>query len=402
MYIKTLCFVLLLISTIAFVPSSVGFENVPVKSVRSTGTVHYSDDLEWVHTAGKSLVDSQGRKVVLNGVNFMGYEFGAWDNNAWQYGLHYEGDYVRIASWGFNVVRLPVAWKYIEPSPGVYDETYLANYVDHDVEWARKHGIYIIIAMWEYRWSAYFGGNGMPEWTCNGYPNTDVGRGQATTDFWLGKGTNGTEASTTNPSLMDRFIAMWRYVALRYRGNVAVLGYDLFNEPPISNYLVSPGLDAWQLSSILYPFYERLITEIRTVDPDHIIVYQPVRGIVVKYSKPLNYPNVVFSFHFYDLNDLYDGNTTVLRNAFFSQYWNLPSGNPLSTWNIPTFVGEFGCRLTTKLSWVRDILNIFSEFVPNWSYWVYWKADNYGYALLHSDGTEKEQLQYLKSTLPVH
>ena len=57
----------------------------------------------------------------------MGYEWG--DLNS-----HTSEDYNRMKDWGFNVVRLPISWNYIEPEPEVYDENYLTEMEKDDVK----------------------------------------------------------------------------------------------------------------------------------------------------------------------------------------------------------------------------------------------------------------------------
>src|SRR5215470_15418511 len=72
-------------------------------------------DADWVR-------DVSGRVVLLRGANYSGLEFGNFVGNP--HGPE-ESDFAQMASWGVSVVRLPVAWKYLEPSPGVFDVGHL-------------------------------------------------------------------------------------------------------------------------------------------------------------------------------------------------------------------------------------------------------------------------------------
>ncbi len=63
------------------------------------------------------LTDDAGGALILHGVN---------SNNGAKYdparvGWTTQADIERLATWGFNVVRLLVLWDGLEPAPGVYD-----------------------------------------------------------------------------------------------------------------------------------------------------------------------------------------------------------------------------------------------------------------------------------------
>jgi len=92
----------------------------------------------FLRASGTSIVDGAGKTVQLRGASFDGYEYGMGNVVV----THSESDYQKMASWGFNVVRLQFAWAFVEPQPGKYDDSYLSQYVDRDVAWAAKYGLY--------------------------------------------------------------------------------------------------------------------------------------------------------------------------------------------------------------------------------------------------------------------
>jgi hypothetical protein len=87
----------------------------------------------------------------------------------------------------------------------------------------------------------------------------------------------------------------WAQLSAHYRGRVGIAGYDLINEPVPNVWYDKQG--AWR------GFSSSLIEAIRKNDPEHVIVVEPndwghVQGM--KDWTPLPYPNLVYSFHFYE------------------------------------------------------------------------------------------------------
>ncbi len=67
------------------------------------------------------LTDSQGREIVLHGLNISNEAKREPNGVAW----HTEADYARMGEWGFNCVRMLFFWDRVEPSPNSYDQAYL-------------------------------------------------------------------------------------------------------------------------------------------------------------------------------------------------------------------------------------------------------------------------------------
>jgi hypothetical protein len=291
-----------------------------------------------------------------------------------------------------TVVRFPVRWDWLEPQPGNYSQTYL-NTIDNEIALARKYGIYIILDMHQWHWSTVFTvhtpgpyfqniGFGFPPWLCSVYPDTDEGYNQTVNDFWSGKGPNGTVPSLSNPSQQDRFIAAWKLIASRYANEPTIAAYDLFNEPP-------RGVLNWtQHANILYPFYGRLMTEIRKVDTRHILNYEPSCGYATYYAKKINQPNTSISVNFYSLRQNYNGDSSALKAAFDSLY------NPVKTWGIPYIITEVGIESSQSnfTLWMKSVLNIVSNYDLSWMWFAYYKSDSPSFAVLYSNGVEKTEM----------
>jgi aryl-phospho-beta-D-glucosidase BglC (GH1 family) len=356
--------------------------------IGSSGGISY----DWLRTNGKWIVDSQGNIVILRGVNVHDVLYQPRTE-----------DYKRIASWGFNVVRLPIAWHNIETIRGFYDVSYLES-IDREIRLAKMYGIHVILAMHQYHWSPYFNfsgqeGYGMPMWVVGGYANNLEGFNQAITDFWIGKGPNGTEASEANPSMQELYINVWKFVVERYKLDSTVAIFELFNEPYHSSYI-----DPCLMPKYLFPFYCRIIETIRTADSRHIISYEPTGGWDSGRAQKLNFSNLAFTFHYYG-RDIYDGNSTALRDGFMYRY-NPPCDwqSKPSAWNIPIYLGEFGTDAgpynPNASKYVRDYRQILDDEVRiGWMWWIYGRSDTRGYELLHESGEEKVELvPYLRIT----
>jgi len=189
--------------------------------------------------------------------------------------------------------------------------------------------------------------------------------------------------------MQDRFVTMWKKVASRYANESAIASFDVINEP------TRGALTIAEFVEYLYPFYEKLISEIRESDPNHVIMYEKcasLRSLYESVRAQLNYSNIVFSFHFYCLKERYDGNRTRLE-IVFDEYTSL-----LKDWNIPIFVGEFNTHadFPKATEWIRDVVELFNENQLSWTWWTYYKS-NYQASLCYRNGTERVELtKYLK------
>lgn len=366
-------------------------------SSANASTLNVQRRYSFLKASGTSIVDSAGNAVLLRGANFFGYEYGLWD-------IHTESDYKKMASWGFNAVRLPIAWNFIEPQPGKYDESYLSKHVDKDIAWAAKNGLYVILDMHQYDWSPYFTYHdswhtaGVPSWAVSGYPNTAEGQAHARADFWNNLGPNGTPASDANPSMQDRFALMWKYVASRYVAQSVVAAYDLLNEPTAySSDSKFCFYDVDKFSSEALPaFYAKVTDTIRTVDSNHMLLWEPDWGTHSSSTAALRRPNVAYAPHYPGMygeywhgpdsssTDMYDGNKSTLSESvgkivqFAAKY------------DQPVVIGEWGIRAegANAAQYIRDLGDVMHAYGVSWTWWSYGRCD-FGMNLLDETGSER-------------
>lgn len=228
---------------------------------------------------------------------------------------------------GFNAVRLGVLMEALEPRPGHFDNAYLRSIIG-TAHLLARHGIRSLIDFHQDLFATTFQGEGLPTWLVetNGIPNApslgfpgnyfaNEALARAFDNFW---------ANAPGPKgrpLQSWYAGAWRHVATRLRGDPAVLGYDIFNEP-------WPGT-GWQAcfppagcqsmdQSLLAPFSHRIITAIHRVDPHHLAFYEPWQPFSESAPTYLGSPGdneSGFSFHTYCAAALGAPETVATRAA---------------------------------------------------------------------------------------
>jgi endoglycosylceramidase len=339
-------------------------------------------DADWVR-------DRAGRVVILRGANYSGLEFGNFIGNP--HGPE-ESDFAQMASWGFNIVRLPIAWSYIEPAPNQLSDRYLVEQVDPVIGWAAQHGILVVPEMHQFQWSACFtNGNGAPAWVCDGHMYSDDRNGQlqAGCDFFQGA------LAPDGRTLMDHFVDLWGFVAHHYAGDARVAGFDFFNEP-IAFTCIPGGIFERRT---LDPFYRRIRAAVQAAGAAQAFFFCPsiTRNVgLPTVIEPFG-PNVVYAPHLYtetggDPTLAYDGNAaTIMADYALGLQEAARLGGPL-------FAGEFGgnvdipggFRAATE-QFLRDSLDEQDRRLVGGAVWAYFPSDN-TFSVVDADGNEKGDL----------
>ncbi len=276
------------------------------------------------------IADDRGRQVLLRGVNVnqLGDYYQTYPDLEPTFPLT-ERDFERIASLGFNVVRLVLSWSALEPEPGQFDADYLAR-IEQAVAWAKQHGIYVVLDMHQDAWGKFIatppeetcpaglqpaiGWDGAPEWatytggltTCTygGIREASPAVAQAFTNFWRDR------AGPDGTGIQQHLVQVWAWLARNFADEPAVAGYDLLNEP-------HPGfLPVVTAITELGRYYDRAIEAIRDAEEaaggfHHIVFFEPIGTWSATGAAPpvqpafTDDPNIVFAPH------LYAGSLTV-------------------------------------------------------------------------------------------
>jgi hypothetical protein len=221
----------------------------------------------FVHQSGTRLLDGVGNSLKLRGVDLAGYLM--WEGWIWGPPMAYvgesammanltklvgqteaqqfqtavdsdfitSGDFRAMGEDGLNVARVPFDYRLLEDdtNPFVYKASGWAV-LDNLVNEAKQNNIYLILDM-------------------HAAPCSQAM--SFTADYVPSGGTFLWWSSTCQA----RTVAMWKAIASRYANDNVIAGYDLLNEPVTSD-------------STLLSLYQRITAAIRSVDPNHLIIYE--------------------------------------------------------------------------------------------------------------------------------
>jgi hypothetical protein len=150
-----------------------------------------------------------------------------------------------------------------------------------------------------------------------------------------------------------RTIRLWEGVAAHYRGNPAVAGYDLLNEPENDTERTGP---------MQWDYYGELYQAIRAIDLDHMIFIEACWE-PKDLPRPSKYGwgNVVYEYHHYSWG--HQSAEGVLLHAAGNALWEHLA------FRAPNLNGEFTCFGRDE-AW-RGSLKIYNRLNFHWTNWCY-------------------------------
>jgi endoglycosylceramidase len=325
-------------------------------------------ELPWLHVENSTrIVDEVGRTVLLRGFN---------DDALLEPDSVYPApidahDAEVMQRSGFTVVRLPVAWSRLEPTRGRVDQQYLQQVAD-TVRLVEQHGMYVVLDMHFLDWGPQFGGSGAPRWaTIAGVPDAQwwpweswrrhlsPAVNAAYTYFWLA------------PDWQRDFDMVWQALALRFRDDPGMAGYDIFNEPhplPIPPRLFEAD---W-----MWPLYARTIQAIGAVDANHLFFVEgDLFGDFPTTIVPLHARNVVYSPHIYTgslVPPAFSGDRTA-----FDAHVREQEGEARQV-PAPMWTGELGIdkQQAHAAQYVDTALDAYDDDGTGWAWWQ-WRQDSH-------------------------
>ena len=330
--------------------------------------------LPWLLVNRAQIVDDEGRAVILRGFNV---------DALLETTVHPSPldttDAQLMQAWGFDVVRLPIAWSLLEPHEGVFDSAYLDR-IAAAVRLLTAHGLYVVFDMHFLGWSPVYGGSGAPAWaTVSGIPDPVWGPMPSLERFMSPAINVSTAYFWFSSDWQDQYLAAWRFVAQRFRGDSSVAGYDVINEP-----------HAFPLAPIrfdkdqMFPFYARAIESIGSVDPNHLFfIDNDMVGDLPTTIVPLSAPNLVYAPHVYTgalIPPEFMGDTQPLK-VHVDELATEATQVPAALW-----FGEFSINIDHGYSheWINTILDDFDKHQAGWAWWQ-WRESS-GWGIRSADG----------------
>ncbi len=322
----------------------------------------------YLHTCGDRLYDSQGRRVQITGLNWFGMETGTyaphglWTRN-WQSLLD------QIVDLGYNTIRLPISNETLHAETPSTAINYDLNpdlrglnglqMLDRIIAGARARGVRVILDRHR--------------------PTTE-----AQSELWY-----------TDAVSEEQWLADWRLLAERYRGNDTVIAFDLHNEPrgPATWGTDDPATD-WRLAA------ERAGNVVLEVNPYLLIFVEGIERIgdnwywwggnlmgVADYPVRLAVPNrTVYSPHEYGpavYEQSWFNDPSYPRNlpAIWDQHWGFIARRRLA----PVVVGEFGAISTggdKEGLWQRSLVDYMRRHKIGYLAWSFNPNSQYTGGLL--------------------
>lgn len=259
-----------------------------------------------------------------------------------------------LSDGGANVVRVPLNYRHFEDDrrPFHYIEEGFSK-LDRVLDWCERYGIYVIIDLHAVQ------GSQSPDWHADSTARY--------AGFW------------NDVTCQERFLELWKVIADRYKNRNVVAGYEIMNEPATGQILQlpEPYVSNWPL---INKIYRRTVSEIRKIDPDHIIILDGDNWS--KNFDGLDAPfadNLVYSSHNYSdvefLINEYGGTYPGLINGVLwdkekirEEFFACQGTQFALKYNVPLFIGETGSHHQT--AFLSDQLDVINEFGAHWTTWT--------------------------------
>jgi endoglucanase len=286
-------------------------------------------------------------------------------------------DFKTIAGWGFNSVRLPVdaPWLFQDEGRGPISKKRLAILKKY-LGWAQAFGLLTILDLHQVPWHSF----AKPE----------------IEDLWKNEGD------------LDSFCSMWSELAHALKRQKGAIWFDVLNEPTAKDF------NDWNHVA------SRVYRVLRMEDPKRkIMIESTFWGSVLRLpelAEAVQGPNLVYSFHFYlpmlvthqgapwwKDGEIYKESVTYPGPIPKAQEYLAKDLQPMTRevlafesskpWDkerlretiMPAirlakeghelYCGEFGVyeqvNRPTRLHWIKDVVDLFTEYGIGWGYWNY-------------------------------
>lgn len=341
-----------------------GTGHLPAGAAAGSGAVVPPATIAVAGRAGRWIVDTAGRVVVLRGMNMVAKRPPYLPSR-----LGFGGDDARwLREQGFTAVRLGVIASGVAPTGrGSFDEAYLDD-IAATVRQLNAAGLATLIDLHQDYYTESTGGEGFPGWLTHkraGLSTLGLGRADAGPfdGLWANAG-----------GVQDDIAGVWEHIAARLRGEPGILGYDLFNEPYPGSRVDEcarvdgcPGFD----TGVLRPFFQRLTAGVRAADPGRLVFVEPGVNFnqgAASWIGDTGDAKTGFSFHVYCSPVTVAAPCTTRQPlAFANAERQIVAGRQTS------LLTEFGA--TDDLGRLRAVLDDADRVMVGWLHWSYFNQD---------------------------
>lgn len=148
--------------------------------------------------------------------------------------------------------------------------------------------------------------------------------------------------------------SIWGEMAKRFANETQIIGYDLLNEPVVTDQMVADPPQA------LRDLYELLVQAVRSVDTNHIVFIEGNYWATTfdKLTPPFD-DKLVYAFH---------------------KYWNATDIGTIGyllairdTYDVPLWLGESG---ENSNAWFRAVVNLMESEEIGWNWWTHKKIQS--------------------------
>jgi len=233
-------------------------------------------------------------------------------------------DIQEIADQGYNHIRLPFNYKFLDPdttSPIFVEDGY--EMIDQCLQWCKDAGLYVILDM---------------HCAPGGQSGGNISDSDGNARLW------------SETKYQDKIVKIWNEIAERYAEEEWIIGYDLINEP-----VVTDGYSGINLRQV----YVKIRNELRKVDNNHIIFIEG-NWYASDFSSldPIFDTKMAYSFHkYWSHND----------KASLQAVLNLRQKT-----NVPLWLGETG---ENSNHWFREMVELVENNNIGWCNWTHKKFE---------------------------
>jgi hypothetical protein len=260
-------------------------------------------------------------------------------------------DFKVLRSWGANLAEVPVM-DVFDPRPPYALQPAEMGKLDRMVDAAAQADLFVVL-------------------TCRSGPGrADFNKSQ---EIWA------------DAEAQDAYARMWAHLAQHYRGNHAIVGYDLMCEPHPDD----------QYAGLWNGFAKRITGAIRKVDSRTPILVNSIGwAYPADFStlQPTGDARTVYEVHFYQphyythqkpgQNRAYpgfrvpdEGDGAWDRNTIKAKLDVVRDFQ--QKYHVPIFAGEFGCARFAPgaVEWLRDQMELYEAWHWSWAYWAFREWD---------------------------